>query len=208
LTSAGINLSAQGFHKVPDVGYDWSTGTGQAFAYFSFGAAVADVEVDVLTGDFHILRTDVVMDLGNSLNPAIDVGQVEGAFAQGLGWCTMEELIWGDENHTWVRPGMLFTRGPGAYKLPSFNDVPLDFRISLLKESANPKAIYSSKAVGEPPLFLASCVFFALKDAIAAARKDNKHEEPFHIASPATSERIRLACQDAIVDLYSQNKKN
>jgi xanthine dehydrogenase/oxidase len=189
-----VNLAAQGFHAVPHMsGFNWTTGEGQPFAYFSHGVAVSEVEVDVLTGDHTLRRTDILMDVGASLNPAIDVGQIEGAFMQGVGWCTMEELVYGDREHPWVRPGHLFTSGPGTYKIPSFNDIPLDFRISLLKDSPNPKAVHSSKAIGEPPLFLAATVFFALKDAIAAARAQQGLTGAFALASPATSERIRMA---------------
>jgi len=199
-----INLSAQGFYKVPDVGYDFATQSGPGFHYFSYGVAFSMVEVDVLTGDHQVLRTDIVMDVGNSLNPAIDIGQIEGAFTQGMGLFTMEEMVWGDSEHTWLRPGTLFTQGPGAYKIPSFNDVPLEFNISLLKNAPNPKAIHSSKAIGEPPLFLASSIFYAVKEAIAAAREDRKKETGdgssghFTLNSPATAERIRMACPDQL----------
>lgn len=104
-----------------------------------------------------------VMDVGHSLNPAIDIGQVEGAFVQGIGLFTLEESHWSPK-------GVLFTRGPGMYKIPGFGDIPLDFRVHLLKNEANPKALHSSKAVGEPPLFLAASVFFAIRDAIKSAR--------------------------------------
>lgn len=103
----------------------------------------------------------------------------------------------GDRDHAWVRPGHLFTQGPGAYKIPSFNDVPLDMRVYLLKDAPNPRAVHSSKAVGEPPLFMAASVFFAIKDAVAAARADNGLGGTwFQLHSPATSERIRMACHD------------
>jgi len=193
-----INLSGQGFYKVPEVGYDFKSKSGPGFSYFSYGVACSEVEVDVLTGDHQILRTDIIMDVGNSLNPAIDIGQIEGAFTQGIGLFTIEEMIWGDSDHPWLRPGNLFTQGPGAYKIPSFNDVPIDFRINLLKNAPNPKAIHSSKAIGEPPLFLGSSVFYAIKDACQAARKDRGLNGPFVMNSPATSERIRMVCPDHI----------
>eukprot|EP00468_Gymnochlora_sp_CCMP2014_P000995 CAMPEP_0167740308 /NCGR_PEP_ID=MMETSP0110_2-20121227/202_1 /TAXON_ID=629695 /ORGANISM="Gymnochlora sp., Strain CCMP2014" /LENGTH=1376 /DNA_ID=CAMNT_0007624181 /DNA_START=571 /DNA_END=4701 /DNA_ORIENTATION=+ len=188
-----INLSAQGFYKVPDVGYDFKTQSGPGFSYFSYGTACAEVEVDVLTGDHQILSVDIVMDVGNSLNPAIDIGQIEGAFTQGMGLFTIEELVWGDSDHSWLRPGTLFTSGPGAYKIPSFNDVPLEMNISLLKNAPNPKAIHSSKAIGEPPLFLAACVFYAIKEALGAAREE---KGAFNLDAPATVERIRMASND------------
>jgi xanthine dehydrogenase/oxidase len=136
-------------------------------------------------------------DLGSSLNPGIDIGQVEGAFVQGLGLFTREELIWGDnDRHKWVRPGYLFTRGPGTYKIPSFNDIPIDMRVSLLRDVPNSGTIYSSKAVGEPPLFLSASAFFALKHACMAYRREHGHQEHFTLDSPATVERLRMACTD------------
>ncbi|KAI3838046.1 hypothetical protein MKW98_008997 [Papaver atlanticum] len=131
-----------------------------ALAYFTYGAAFAEVEIDTLTGDFHTRTANIIMDLGHSINPAIDIGQIEGAFVQGLGWVALEELKWGDADHKWIPPGHLYTCGPGTYKLPSVNDIPLNFNVSLLKDAPNPKAIHSSKAVGEPPFFLATSVFF------------------------------------------------
>ncbi|CAA6660108.1 unnamed protein product [Spirodela intermedia] len=167
-----IDLSAHGFYITPDIGFDWESGKGSPFSYYTYGAAFAAVEIDTLTGDFHTREADILMDLGYSLNPAIDLGQVEGAFIQGLGWLTLEELKWGDGDHKWVKPGHLYTSGPGTYKIPTINDIPLKFNVSLLQGFPNPKAIHSSKAVGEPPFFLASAVFFAIKDAIAAARAE------------------------------------
>lgn len=193
-----VNLSAQGFYKVPNVGYDFKTQSGPGFSYFSYGAAVSEVEVDVLTGDHTVLRSDIVMDVGNSLNPALDVGQIEGAFTQGYGLFTLEEMVWGNRANPWLRKGHFLTSGPGNYKIPSSNDVPLDLRVHLLKNAPNEKAIHSSKAVGEPPLFLAASVFFAIKDALADARADEGFKGPFQINSPATSERIRMAAPDSV----------
>ncbi|KAL8055486.1 hypothetical protein ABFS82_04G058300 [Erythranthe guttata] len=191
-----IDLSAHGFYKTPDIGFDWETCQGNPFRYFTYGAAFAEVEIDTLTGDFHTRQADVILDLGFSLNPAIDVGQIEGAFVQGLGWVALEELKWGDAAHKWVPPGSLYTCGPGAYKIPSINDVPFKFSVSLLKDAPNDKAIHSSKAVGEPPFFLASSVFFAIKDAIIAARSESGLTDWFPLDNPATPERIRMACLD------------
>ncbi|KAL0435421.1 UNVERIFIED_CONTAM: Xanthine dehydrogenase 1 [Sesamum radiatum] len=191
-----IDLSAHGFYKTPDIGFDWATGKGVPFRYFTYGAAFAEVEIDTLTGDFHTRQADVILDLGFSLNPAIDVGQIEGAFVQGLGWVALEELKWGDAAHKWVPPGCLYTCGPGTYKIPSINDVPFKFSVSLLKDAPNDKAIHSSKAVGEPPFFLASAVFFAIKDAIIAARAEEGLTGWFPLDNPATPERIRMACID------------
>jgi xanthine dehydrogenase/oxidase len=143
-----INLCANGFYKTPDLSYDWNTNTGRMFSYFTYGAACTEVEIDTLTGDHVVMRSDVIMDIGRSINPAIDVGQIEGAFVQGQGWCTIEEPL--------VSPstGFLLTRGPGLYKIPGFKDIPVDFRIHFLEGVRNSRAIHSSKAVGEPPFFL------------------------------------------------------
>ncbi|XP_027209904.2 xanthine dehydrogenase/oxidase isoform X1 [Penaeus vannamei] len=185
-----VSLSATGFYKTPDIsGYDFEKGEGRPFNYFSYGASVSEVEIDCLTGDHSVLRTDIVMDVGDSLNPAIDIGQVEGAFAQGLGLFTLEELRFSPE-------GVLLTRGPGAYKIPGFQDIPREFNVSLLRGAPNPRAVFSSKAVGEPPLFLAASVLFALKEAVAAARADQGLDPVFRFDSPATAEKIRMACQD------------
>ncbi|KAK4785485.1 hypothetical protein SAY86_002174 [Trapa natans] len=195
-----IDLSAHGFYITPEIGFDWKTGKGAPFSYFTYGASFAEVEMDTLTGDFHTREANVFLDLGYSMNPAIDVGQIEGAFLQGLGWVALEELKWGDRAHKWIPPGRLFTAGPGNYKIPSVNDVPLKFNVSLLKGHPNVKAIHSSKAVGEPPFFLASSVFFAIKDAIAAARAESGHTGWFPLDSPATPERIRMACLDEFTE--------
>ncbi|KAK3205307.1 hypothetical protein Dsin_019353 [Dipteronia sinensis] len=191
-----IDLSAHGFYITPEIGFDWTTGKGNPFRYFTYGGAFAEVEIDTLTGDFHTRTANVILDLGYSLNPAIDVGQIEGAFVQGLGWVALEELKWGDAAHKWLPPGCLYTCGPGSYKIPSLNDVPFKFHVSLLKGHPNVTAIHSSKAVGEPPFFLASAAFFAIKDAIIAARAEVGHNEWFPLDNPATPERIRMACLD------------
>ncbi|XP_030952355.1 xanthine dehydrogenase 1-like [Quercus lobata] len=193
---ARIDLSAHGFYITPELDFDWKTGKGNPFKYYTYGAAFAEVEIDTLTGDFHTRAANVILDLGYSLNPAIDVGQIEGAFIQGLGWVALEELKWGDAAHKWIPPGCLYTCGPGSYKIPSMNDVPFKFNVSLLKGHPNVKAIHSSKAVGEPPFFLASAVFFAIKDAIIAARAEVGCNDWFPLDNPATPERIRMACLD------------
>ncbi|XP_042232442.1 xanthine dehydrogenase/oxidase-like [Homarus americanus] len=188
-----VSLSATGFYKNPCIiDFDFETMTGRPFNYYAAGAAVTKVEVDCLTGDHTILRTDIVMDVGNSLNPAVDIGQVEGAFVQGTGLVTMEELCYSPE-------GVLLTRGPGAYKIPGFQDIPCEFHVSLLKDSPNPQAVFSSKGVGEPPLLLAASVFQSIKAAVGAARQDHHLDPVFRLDSPATAERIRLACQDPLI---------
>ncbi|CAG8554989.1 8697_t:CDS:10 [Dentiscutata erythropus] len=189
-----VNLSANGYYKTPDIGYNWDKNEGQMFFYFTMGAACTEVEIDVLTGDHTILRTDLCMDIGRSINYAIDVGQIEGAFVQGVGWCTIEETLHFPNGH-------VFTKGPGNYKLPGFRDIPQDFRIYTLKDATYPnlKTIHSSKGVGEPPLFLGSSVFFAIRDAIKSARQSNNNGATVALSSPATPEIIRLACDDEIV---------
>ncbi|TPX59849.1 hypothetical protein SpCBS45565_g07639 [Spizellomyces sp. 'palustris'] len=183
-----VGLSANGFYKTPDLSYDWATNEGRMFNYFTYGAACAEVEVDTLTGDHTTLRADIVMDIGKSINPAIDIGQIEGAFVQGMGWSTLEEPL--------INPstGFLITRGPGAYKIPGFRDIPVDFRVRFLSGVRNKRAIHSSKAVGEPPLFLGAVVFFALREAIKSARAQHGETGWFRMDSPATSERILAAC--------------
>lgn len=191
-----VSLSATGFYKTPDIGHDIKTNKGMAFNYFTYGAACSEVEIDCLTGDHQVIRTDIVMDLGSSLNPAIDIGQIEGGFMQGYGLFTLEEMVYSTT-------GTMFSRGPGVYKLPGFADIPGEFNVALLKGAPNPRAVYSSKAVGEPPLFLASSIFFAIKEAIQAARKDEGLDDNFTLFSPATACRIRMACQDNITNKVS-----
>ncbi|XP_006901194.1 PREDICTED: xanthine dehydrogenase/oxidase [Elephantulus edwardii] len=192
-----VSLSATGFYKTPDLGYSFETNSGKPFHYFSYGVACSEVEIDCLTGDHKNLHTDIVMDVGSSLNPAIDIGQVEGGFVQGLGLFTLEELHYSPE-------GSLHTRGPSTYKIPSFGSIPVEFRVTLLRDAPNKKAIYASKAVGEPPLFLAASIFFAIKDAIHAARAqraDYTTKQLFQLDSPATPEKIRNACVDEFTSL-------
>ncbi|XP_061157633.1 xanthine dehydrogenase/oxidase isoform X1 [Syngnathus typhle] len=189
-----VNLSANGFYKTPNIGYSFETNSGRAFNYFSYGVACSEVEVDCLTGAHKNLSTTIVMDVGVSLNPAIDIGQVEGAFMQGLGMFTLEELHYSPQ-------GVLLTRGPGSYKIPAFGDIPTELTVSLLRDAPHDKAIFASKAVGEPPLFLASSVFFAIKDAISAARTESGITGPFRLDSPASAERIRNACNDRFTKL-------
>lgn len=194
-----VDLSAHGFYKTPDIYWDWRTKSGRPFHYFTFGAAMSEVEIDVLSGDTRLLSSDIIMDVGLPVNPAIDVGQIEGGFVQGLGWCLLEELKWGDCVHPWARSGHLITRGPGAYKIPTADDIPRKFNVTLLRNSPNPRAIHSSKAIGEPPFFLAASAFFATKDAIYAAREDSGHKNVIPLDLPATPERVRLSCGDNVL---------
>ncbi|CAM1510465.1 Fc.00g008000.m01.CDS01 [Cosmosporella sp. VM-42] len=202
-----VNLSAQGFYKTPEIGYTWGENKGKMFFYFTQGVAAAEVEVDMLTGTWTCIRADVKMDVGQSINPAIDYGQIQGAFVQGMGLFTMEESLW---LRNGPMAGTLFTRGPGAYKIPGFRDIPQTFNVSLLKdvEWKELRTIQRSRGVGEPPLFMGSSVFFAIRDALKAARQDagvvakvgvDQDDGLLRLESPATPERIRLACEDEIM---------
>ena len=156
-----VSLSATGFYKTPKINYDRDTFSGQPFFYYAYGAAVSEVIVDSLTGENRILRVDILHDCGDSLNPAMDLGQVEGGFVQGAGWLTSEEVCWNEK-------GELQTHAPSTYKIPTCSDLAPDFRVTLLENAANREdTIYRSKAVGEPPLMLAISVFHAIRDAIA-----------------------------------------
>jgi xanthine dehydrogenase/oxidase len=190
-----VNLSANGFYKTPDIGYTWGPNVGQMYFYFTQGAAIAEVEIDALTGDWTCLRADIKMDIGRSINPAIDYGQIEGAFIQGQGLFTTEEMLW------LRNTGNIATKGPGTYKIPGFRDIPQVFNVSFLKdvEWKNLQTIQRSKGVGEPPLFMGSAVFFAIRDALKSARKEHGCDEVLTLVSPATPERIRLSCADDII---------
>ena len=182
-----IPLSATGFYKTPKIHYDRATFSGRPFFYFAYGAAVSEVIVDTLTGENRIIRVDIVHDCGDSLNPAVDLGQVEGGFVQGAGWLTAEELWWNDD-------GELKTHAPSTYKIPTCSDLPVDFRVQLLQNAANREdTIYRSKAVGEPPLMLALSVFYAIRDAITTA------ENPMpRLDAPATPEAVLRAFEAPI----------
>ncbi|XP_050664859.1 xanthine dehydrogenase-like [Leptidea sinapis] len=196
-----VSLSATGFYAAPEMEYNPETNSGRIFEYYTFGVACSEVLVDCLTGDHQVLRTDIVMDLGESLNPAIDIGQIEGAFMQGYGLFTMEEMLYSPE-------GEILSRGPGAYKIPAFSDIPKELNVSLLKGAPNPRAVYSSKAVGEPPLFLAASVFFAIREAIKSARMDAGAKRDFVLEAPATCAKIRMACEDYITEMVKPTIKN
>ena len=175
-----IGLSATGFFKTPGIGWDKQTGKGRPFLYFAFGMAVTEAEIDLLTGGHTILRTDILHDVGDSLNRGIDLGQIEGGYIQGLGWCTTEEILW-DER------GRLLTHSPDTYKIPTAGDVPRDFRVTILDDVPNPLVVRNSKAVGEPPFMLALSAWLAIKDAVSAAA-DHSLEPDFSL--PATREVI------------------
>ncbi|MGH2567861.1 MAG: molybdopterin cofactor-binding domain-containing protein, partial [Bacteroidota bacterium] len=178
-----VSLSATGFYRTPTIGWDKDKGRGKPFYYFAFGMAVTEVLVDVLTGHHTILRADILHDVGDSLNPAIDLGQVEGGYIQGNGWVTTEEIKWDDK-------GNLMTHSPDTYKIPSVQDIPKDFRVSLLQGVPNPGTIRQSKAVAEPPLMLALSTWLAIKDAISAV---SNHEIEPEFSLPATNEVILLS---------------
>ena len=179
-----VSMSATGFYRTPKIHYDRETFSGRPFFYFAYGAAVSEVIVDTLTGENRLLRVDIVHDCGDSLNPAVDLGQVEGGFVQGVGWLTSEELCWNEA-------GELTTHAPSTYKIPTCSDLAPDFRVQLLQNVANREdTIYRSKAVGEPPLMLAISAFHAIRDAIAT------DEQPLpDLQAPATPESILRAIE-------------
>ncbi|MFB9887951.1 xanthine dehydrogenase molybdopterin binding subunit [Balneatrix alpica] len=181
-----ISLSSTGFYRTPKIYYDRDQARGRPFYYYAYGAACAEVVIDTLTGEYKVTRVDILHDVGASLNPAIDIGQVEGGFIQGMGWLTTEELVWNDK-------GRLLTSGPASYKIPAIADTPPDFRVKLVESRPNQEdTVYHSKAVGEPPFMLGIAVFCALKDAIASVA-DYRYSP--QIDAPATPERVLFACQ-------------
>jgi xanthine dehydrogenase large subunit len=182
-----ISLSSTGFYATPGIHYDRETARGRPFFYFAYGAAVSEVVIDTLTGENRVLRVDILHDVGKSLNPAVDMGQIEGGFIQGMGWLTSEELWWDNA-------GRLQTHAPSTYKIPTANDRPDDMRMAIWeKGESRSETIYRSKAVGEPPLMLAISVFSALSDAVAAAGDYTAFPA---LDAPATPERILMAVED------------
>ncbi|MCQ0987935.1 xanthine dehydrogenase molybdopterin binding subunit [Jiella marina] len=184
---ARVSLSSTGFYATPGVNYDRETASGRPFYYFAYGAACSEVVIDTLTGEYKLLRADILHDVGKSLNPAIDMGQIEGGFIQGMGWLTMEELWWDDK-------GRLKTHAPSTYKIPTANDRPDDLRIRIWEKGENrSETVYRSKAVGEPPFMLAISVFSALTDAVIAAGDGRAFP---NLDAPATPERVLRAVED------------
>jgi xanthine dehydrogenase large subunit len=179
-----VSLSSTGFYKTPKVAWDRPNAKGRPFFYFAYGAACSEVTIDTMTGEYRIDRVDILHDVGQSLNPAIDIGQIEGGFVQGMGWLTTEELWWDKE-------GRLRTHAPSTYKIPVASDVPADFRVSLWQEPNREDTIYRSKAVGEPPVMLAISVFNALADAIHATAPG----KIVPLDAPATPENVLRALQ-------------
>jgi len=185
--AARVQLSEAGYYATPKIHWDQATLKGRPFFYFTYGAAVAEVAIDTLTGESRCLRADLLQDCGASLNPAIDLGQIEGAFVQGMGWLTCEELWWDDK-------GRLRTVGPSTYKIPGSRDVPPVFNVELLGNAPNAEeTVYRSKAVGEPPLMLAVSVWLAIRDAIASCGATGLSPR---LKAPATPEHILEAIDD------------
>ncbi|MFD0915908.1 xanthine dehydrogenase molybdopterin binding subunit [Pseudahrensia aquimaris] len=182
-----VSLSAAGFYKTPKIHWDGERLKGRPFFYYTYGAAVAEVVIDTLTGENRCLRADIVQDCGKPLNPAIDLGQIEGAFVQGMGWLTCEEL-W------WDKSGKLRTVGPSTYKIPGSRDVPPHFKVSILDDEPNREdTIFHSKAIGEPPLMLAISVWLALRDAVSSL---SGGKMPASLDTPATAEAVLFAVED------------
>ena len=182
---ARISLSSTGFYATPKITWDRIRGQGRPFLYFAYGAAVAEVVIDTLTGENRILRTDILHDTGTSMNPALDIGQIEGAFVQGAGWLTTEELVWDAK-------GRLTTHAPSTYKIPAVSDRPPVFNVALWEQPNPEDTVGKSKAVGEPPFNLGIAVFLAVSDAIAAAGDGGIYPA---LDAPATAERILMAVQ-------------
>jgi xanthine dehydrogenase large subunit len=178
---ARVQLWSDGFYATPKLHWDRDTMQGRPFFYFVYGAAVSEVLVDTLTGEHKMLRADVLHDVGRSINPAIDIGQIEGAFIQGMGWLTTEELWWHPTS------GKLMTHAPSTYKIPTASDCPADFRVKLFANENVEDTVYRSKAVGEPPLLLPFSVFLAIKDAVAST--GGERADP-NLRAPATPEAI------------------
>ena len=191
-----VSLSATGYYKTPKIFYQRDKAQGRPFLYFANGAAVSEVVIDTLTGEYSVKQVDICQDVGDSLNPAIDIGQIEGAFIQGMGWLTTEELVWGDD-------GRLQTNNPASYKIPTIGDTPPIFNVELLPDSPNVEAtIYHSKAVGEPPLMLAISVWCAIRDAVASI---SNYQQLPKLDAPATPERVLAACQSITADQQAQD---
>jgi xanthine dehydrogenase large subunit len=192
-------LFAQGFYRTPGIHFDAATGQGKPFHYFAYGAAASEVEIDGFTGDYRVVRTDILQDVGDSVSPIVDRGQIEGGFIQGVGWLTIEELVWDAE-------GRVATGGASTYKLPSWSELPETFEVNCLERATQPGVVFGSKAVGEPPLMLAISVREAIRDAVAAFSHDSSHDRrhdtlsptaPVTFASPATPERVYFAVAHA-----------
>jgi xanthine dehydrogenase large subunit len=184
-----IALFAHGYYRTPEIHFDPKTATGMPFHYFAYGAAVSEVEVDGFTGEHRILRSDLLQDVGDSISPLVDLGQIEGGFVQGIGWLTVEELLWDSQ-------GRVSTAGASTYKLPSWPEMPEVFNVNFLERATEPGVVFGSKAVGEPPLMLAFSVREAIRAAIAAFGPAG-NKSVITLDSPATPERIYWAIESA-----------
>ncbi len=180
-----VSLSSTGYYATPKIHWDRTTGKGRPFFYFAYGAAVTEVAIDTLTGENRMLRVDILHDVGKSLNPAIDLGQIEGGFVQGAGWLTTEELVWDGK-------GRLATHAPSTYKIPACGDRPPVMNIALWNGENREDTIYRSKAVGEPPLMLGISALLALGDAVASV--GDYMIDPA-LDAPATPERVLFAVE-------------
>jgi xanthine dehydrogenase large subunit len=178
-----IQLWSDGFYRTPKIHYDKTTLTGRPFYYFAYGAACTEVAIDTLTGESRVLKVDILHDVGTSINPAIDIGQIEGGFVQGMGWLTTEQLVWNDKGH-------LSTHAPSTYKIPATGDIPEHFKVAFWPEPNREDNVFGSKAVGEPPFMLAISVFEAMKNAVANARADGGVVQ---LTAPATAENVLTA---------------
>jgi xanthine dehydrogenase large subunit len=181
-----IQLWSDGFYRTPKIHYDKTTLTGRPFYYFAYGVACTEVAIDTLTGESKVLAIDVLYDAGKSINPAIDIGQVEGGFVQGMGWLTTEQLVWNDK-------GVLTTHAPSTYKIPATGDIPDHFQVQLYQEPNREDNVGGSKAVGEPPFMLAISVYEALRHAIASARDQQGKTGVVQLQAPATAEHVLQA---------------
>jgi xanthine dehydrogenase large subunit len=177
-----IQLWSDGFYRTPKIHYDKTTLTGRPFYYFAYGAACTEVAIDTLTGESRVLKVDILHDVGHSINPGLDIGQIEGGFIQGMGWLTTEQLVWNEQ-------GLLTTHAPSTYKIPTAGDVPTHFKIDLWPEPNREDNVFGSKAVGEPPFMLAISVYEALRDAIASVGDGR----PVRLQAPATAEHVLKA---------------
>ena len=182
-----VSLSATGYYRTPDIHWDGKNMQGNPFYYFTYGACISEVVIDTLTGESKVMSADILQDCGATLNPDIDLGQIEGGFVQGLGWVTSEELVWNKEGH-------LLTHGPSTYKIPGSRDIPTQFKVHILENAPNRiPTIYKSKAVGEPPLMLAISVWLAIRNAVSSL---GNHRKLPKLDLPATPETILTAVEE------------
>jgi xanthine dehydrogenase large subunit len=179
-----VQLWSDGFYATPGLHWDRQTMSGKPFHYFAYGAAVSEVLLDTLTGEARVLAADILHDVGASLNPALDIGQIEGGYLQGMGWMTMEELWWHPQS------GRLMTHAPSTYKIPCANDAPPHLQVRLFDKANPADTVHRSKAVGEPPLLLSFSVLMALRDALASCAPEPHSAHALALAVPATPEQL------------------